>query len=237
MKTTKFIALNDWKSENLKGSVYRIVTETYLLDSISGKIGILESKGIETFDENGYTVTYNNFTTTDSVNMIYNYIYNASGFLTGMTVTKNGKPSSSMKIDVDTLGVYMSATSFDSAAKVDAIYTEIQTNKFGQVLSANGLHPDSTLKMSFTNKYDSIFYMGGESKDSVGKVTYSSTIALNDNKDPAAMDETDFTKNSYTTNTVYTYSKKDSEGNWTEQTITVNGKPSKLIKRTISYFK
>lgn len=237
-ETTKPMALTDWKNENLKGSVKQIETETYLIDSATGQMGTLESKGIETFDENGYTSSYNNFTPKDSTTMLYTYTHNPSGFMTNMTVTKNGKPSSSMKIDVDSLGKYFSATSFDSTGKVDVIYTDIQSNNFGQVLSAKGLHPDSTLKMSFTNNYDSIFYTGGESKDSIGKVTYSSSLTLNDKKDPATMNEIIVSKDSTTTTkNDYSYSDTDSEGNWTEQTISVNGKPSKMLKRTITYFK
>jgi hypothetical protein len=143
-----------------------------------------------------------------------------------------------MKLDVDSLGKYVLATSYDSTGKVDVIYTDIQSNDFGQVLSAKGLHPDSSLKTTFTNRYDSIFYLGGESKDSVGKVTYSSSVTLNDKKDPASMSETKVTKDSSTTtNTVYAYGNTDSEGNWTEQTVTVDGKPSKIVKRTITYYK
>lgn len=236
--TTKLMAITDWMNENLKGSVKQIETETYHIDSATNQIGVLESKEIEIFDENGYITSYTKFTPKDSTTILYTYKHNPSGFMTGMTATKNGKPHSSLKIDVDSLGKYFSATSFDSTGKVDVIYTDIQSNNFGQVLSAKGLHPDSTLKMSFTNNYDSIFYTGGESKDSIGKVTYSSVITLNDKKNPASMNEISVDKDSATTtNTVYSYNNENSEGNWTEQTITVNGKPSKMLKRTITYFK
>ncbi|HEX5151797.1 MAG TPA: hypothetical protein VFW07_10120 [Parafilimonas sp.] len=53
-------------------------------------------------------------------------------------------------------------------------------NEYGQVLPATGHHPDSSLKMTFKNNFDIIYYVGGESKGSVGKVTYSSTIKPDD---------------------------------------------------------
>jgi len=229
-------AVPDVQAENLKGTVQQIEIDTYLVDSATGKMGKLESKSIEAFDDNGYTVSYSNFTVKDSATMLYKYEHDANGFMKGMVGTKNNKPFSSMKIDIDSLGKYTLVTSFDSTGKTDVFYDEITSNEFGQVLGAKGHHPDSTLKMSFVNKYDSIYYTGGESKDSVGKLTYSSTIQLNDKKDPAQMDETSVTKDSTTnTNTTYAYDTWDDKGNWTQQTTSEKGKPKKIIKRLITY--
>ena len=156
--------------------------------------------------------------------------------MTNITNTKNDKPSSTVKFMVDSVGKYTLVTTTDSTGKEDAFYDEIVTNKFGQVLSAKGHHTDSTLKMTFTNNFDSIYYIGGESKDSVGKQTYSATIKLNDKKDPQQMDETTVAKDSTTkTNTTYAYDKWDDKGNWTEQTVTENGKPKKIVIRNITY--
>ena len=229
-------AVTDISAENLKGKVQQVETDTYLVDSATGKMDKLDSKSIETFDENGYTASYSNFTTKDSATMLYKYEHNANGFMLGMVTTKNDKPFSSMKIEVDSLGKYSLATSFDSTGKMDVFYDEITSNEYGQVLSAKGHHPDSTLKMSFINNYDSIYYTGGKSKDSVGKLTYSSSIQLNDKKDPAQMDETSVTRDSTTnTNTTYAYDTWDDKGNWTQQTASEKGKPKKIIKRTITY--
>ncbi len=229
-------AAPDLITENVKGNVQQIVTETYLIDSSTGKMGKLESKSTEVYDENGYATSYNNYTANDSATMLTKYDRDANGFVTGIVTTKNDKPSSSMKITVDSMGKYTSAVSYDSTSKLDVYYDEIGTNEFGEVTGAKGHHADSTMKMSFTNNFDSVYYIGGESKDSVGKVTYSSVLKLDDKKNPVQMDETNVKKDSTTkTTTTYTYDKWDDKGNWTQQTTTENGKPKKIIVRTITY--
>ena len=79
---------------------------------------------------------------------------------------------------------------------MDIYYKNITVNGFNQVTSGTGYHPDSTIKLTFTNEFDSIYYVGGNSKDSVGKITYSNKVKLNDKKDAAELDETTVTKNS-----------------------------------------
>jgi hypothetical protein len=230
------MAVPDIKAENLKGKIQQVETNTYLIDSATGKMGKLESKTIETFSDSGYTASYSNYTANDSSTTVYNYDHDARGHFTGFTATKNDKPLSSMKAEVDSLDKYVSATSFDSTGKIDVFYTDITLNDFGQILSAKGKHPDSTLKLTFENHYDSIYYTGGENKDSVGKTTYSATVKLNDKKDPASMDEESVAKDSTTkTATTYAYDTWDDTGNWTQQTITENGKPKKIVKRMITY--
>lgn len=226
----------DAVSENLKGKVQQVEINTYLADSATGAKGKLESTTIEKYDDNGYTVYFSNFTKKDSATTVNTYDHNANGYMTAFTSTKNGKPLSSMKLTVDSAGKFASAVSFDSTGKEDIFYDSIATNDYGEVTSAHGHHPDSTLKMTFTNNFDSVYYIGGESKDSVGKLTYSSAIKLNDKKDPQQMDETSVAKDSTTkTTTTYAYNTADSNGNWTQQTITENGKPKKIIERTITY--
>jgi hypothetical protein len=223
-------------SDNVKGKVQQIVTETYLIDSVTGKMGKLESKGTEIYDDNGYATSFINYTANDSATTVTKLERDANGYTTGVNSTKNDKPLSSMKIEVDSMGKYTLATSFDSLGKVDVYYDEITTNDFGQVTGAKGHHADSSLKMSFTNDFDSVYYSGGESKDSVGKITYTSKVQLNEKKDPAQIDETNVVKDSTTkTTTVYAYDKWDAQGNWTQQTTTQNGKPKKIIVRTITY--
>jgi hypothetical protein len=230
-------AVSDVQAENLKGKIQQVETNTYLIDSVSGQKGRLESKSIEKYDDNGYTVYYSNYTTKDSSTTVSTYDHTLNGYMTAYAGTKNGKPLSSMKLTVDsTTGKYSLAVSFDSTGKEDVFYDSIITNEYGQVLSAKGHHVDSSLKMTFTNNFDSIYYVGGENKDSVGKTTYSSSITLNDKKDPQQMDETNVAKDSTTkTSTTYAYNTWDNTGNWTQQTTTENGKPKKIIERTITY--
>ena len=199
-------AVSDWLTENLKGKVQQIETEIYLVDSATGKAGKLDSKSTEWFDDSGYTVYYSSYTANDSATSVTTYNHDGNRFLTTLQTTKNSKPLSSMQIVMDSAGNYTLATSFDSVGKTDVFYDSIHANDYGQVLSAKGHHPDSTLKMTFVNKYDSVFYVGGESKDSVGKLTYSSTLTLNDKRDVKHMDEKVVTKDSTTeTATDYLY--------------------------------
>src|SRR5258706_569704 len=92
-------------------------------------------------------------------------------------------------------------------------YTVDSTGKIG----ATQHHPDSSLKMSFTSNFEKQFYIGGESKDSTGKVTYSSKIKLNDKNDQEELTETMVTKDSFKiTVTTYKYDGWDDKGNWTQ---------------------
>jgi hypothetical protein len=226
----------DVLAENLKGNIQQVEINTYLVDSATGQKGKLESKTIEKFNDDGYTVSYSRYMTSDSSTTLTEYDVNANGVPTAITTTKNDKPLSSMKIMVDSMGKYTLATSFDSTGKEDMFYDEIASNEFGQVLSAKGHHADSTLKMTFTNNFDSIYYIGGDSKDSVGKLTFSSIIQLNEKNDPQQMDETTVTKDTTKkTTTTYVYNTSDDKGNWTQQTTSENGKPKKIIIRTITY--
>jgi hypothetical protein len=173
----------------------------------------------------------------DSIKSSNKYTHNATGFMTEMKTTgANDEKKSSMEIMYDSAGKYKVANSYDSLGKRDVYYIGIESNKFGEVTGAKGYHADSTLKTSFTTDYDSIYYVGGTTKDSVGKVTYSSKVKLNDKKDEAEFDETtvttdpktkkDSTKNTVTT---YTYEGWDKQGNWMQQTsFNDKGKPTKL---------
>lgn len=225
----------DISAENLKGKIEQVETETYLIDSATGQMGKLDSKTVEKYNNDGYTISYSNYNAKDSSTTVNAYDIDADGYFKGMKITKNDKPLSSMTAELDS-GKYTSATEFDSAGKVSTIYDEIVMNDYGQVVSATGHHADSSLKMSFKNNFDSVYYIGGESKDSVGKVTFSSTIKLDDKRNPVQTDETTVTKDSTTNkSTTYAYDSWDSSGNWTQQTVTENGKPAKIVKRTITY--
>jgi len=236
-------AVNDLANENLKGDITQVETDSYIIDS-TGKTGPLDEKNIEKFDSSGYTASYISMNGKDSIKSQGKFQHNATGFLTDMQTTgAKDEKKSSMIIEYDSAGKYSLAKSYDSTGKMDVYYKDITSNKFGEFTGAKGYHPDSTLKMSFNNNYDSIYFIGGDAKDSVGKLTYSSTVKLNDKKDVAKLDETiitmdpktkkDSTKN---TSTTYTYDGWDSHGNWTQQTsFNEKGKPTKIVKRVISY--
>lgn len=238
-------AINDLASENLKGDVTQVESDSYIVDS-TGKTGDLDEKNIAKYDSGGFAISYLSMNGKDSIKSDSKYEHNGNGFFTSMqTLGANGEKKSSMTVDYDSAGKYSLAKSYDSTGKMDVYYNDITANEYWQVTGAKGYHPDSTLKMSFTNNFDSVYYIGGVTKDSVGKITYSSTFNLDDKNNLEKMNETivttdpktkkDSTKHTITT---FTYDSWDSHGNWTQQTsFDEKGKPTKIVKRIITYRK
>lgn len=236
-------AANDWSGENLKGSPTQVETDTYKIDS-TGKVGPLDEKNIEKYDSSGYTVSNITMNGKDSVKSQSTFVHGADGFMTSMeTLGAKNEKKSSLTIQYDGPGKYSGAKSYDSTGKMDVYYTDITSNSFGLVTGGKGYHPDSTLKMSFVNEFDSVYYVGGSAKDSIGKTTYNGKQTLNDKKDPVKLEEMTVTTDqktkkdsTKTTITTFTYDGWDSHGNWTQQTsINEKGKPTKIIKRMIVY--
>jgi hypothetical protein len=236
-------AVNDWTGENLRGNPTQVESDTYKIDS-TGKMGPLDEKNIEKYDSSGYSVSSVTMNGKDSVKSQTSYAHGADGYMTSMETTgaKNEKKSS-LTVQYDGPGKYSGAKSYDSTGKMDVYYTDLTSNSFGMVTGGKGYHPDSTLKMSFVNEFDSVYYVGGSAKDSVGKTTYTGKQTLNDKKDVAKSEEMTVTTDpktkkdsTKTTVTTYTYDGWDSHGNWTQQTsINEKGKPTKIIKRIILY--
>ncbi len=236
-------AVNDLASENLKGNITQVETDSYKIDS-TGKMGALDEKNIEKFDSAGYTVSVVTMNGKDSVKSQSSFQHNANGFMTNMqTMGANNEKKSSLIVEYDSSGKYSGAKSYDSTGKMDVYYTDLTSNTFGLVTGGRGYHVDSILKMTFTNDFDSIYYVGGTSKDSLGKVTYSGKLTLNEKRDAAKLDETTVTKDPKTkkdstknTSTSYTYENWDNHGNWTQQTsLNEKGKPTKIVKRIFTY--
>jgi hypothetical protein len=236
-------AVNDWTGENLRGNPSQVETDTYKIDS-TGKLGPLDEKSIEKFDSNGYTISVVTMNGKDSIKSQMSFVHEPDGYMTSMETTgaKNEKKSS-LTIQYDSPGKYSGAKSYDSTGKMDVYYTDLTSNGFGQVTSGKGYHSDSVLKMTFVNEFDSVYYVGGSSKDSLGKTTYTGKQTLNDKKDVAKSEEMTVTTDpktkkdsTKTTITTYTYDGWDSHGNWTQQTsINEKGKPTKVVKRMIVY--
>ena len=237
---------NDLVSDNTKGPVTAIETVAYLLDS-TGKPGAIDEKYIVKYDSAGFVTTVTTTNGKDSVKSIATYTHSANGSLLQQLIT-NGKniKTSSLVIEYDTTGKPTIAKSFDSSGKMDTYYTDLGLSKYGKNTSGKGYHPDSTLKLSWQNDYDSIHYTGGWSKDSTGKENYSSSIKLDSLGNPLKMEETVVSKDSATkqdvtkkTTTTYTYTAPDSHGNWTEQTEQITSddktKVPHLYKRSITY--
>jgi hypothetical protein len=236
-------AVNDWTGENLKGQVTQIESDSYKIDS-TGKVGPLDEKTIEKFDSSGYTTLVVTMNGKDSIKSQMSFVHEANGYMTSMETTgaKNEKKSS-LTVQYDSPGKYTGAKSYDSTGKMDVYYTDLTSNSFGQVTGGKGYHTDSILKLSFVNEFDSVYYVGGSSKDSLGKTTYTGKQTLNDKKDVAKSEEMTVTTDpktkkdsTKTTITTYTYEGWDSHGNWTQQTsINEKGKPTKVVKRIVVY--
>ena len=236
-------AVSDLATENLKGNVAQVETDSYPIDS-TGKTDPLDEKDIDKFDSSGNTVSGVSMNGKDSIKSQTTLQRDANGFVTNYQTTgANNEKKSSLSIEYDSPGKPKIAKSYDSTGKMDSYYSDITSNKFSMVTSAKQYHPDSTLKMSFANDFDSVYFVGDVSKDSVGKITYTSKLVLNDKKDAAKVDETIITtdpktKKESTKNTIttYTYDGWDDHGNWTQQTtFNEKGKPTKIVKRIITY--
>ena len=228
---------SDWSLENLKGKVKQVKSQTFIVDSVTGNTGKLDQKTEEDYNDKGFVTSYIESDGKDSMVTKQEVSHNDDGTFKGQTTTVNGKPKSSLQLEYDKNGKVTMARTYDSMSKQDGYFTDIVLNKFGQPTSAKNYHMDKTPKMSFENDYDGLYYVGGNSKDSVGKTTYSSKIALDDKKNPARKEEmtTDkgVTKNTVTT---FTYDGWDKQGNWTQQTVMNDkGKKIKIIKRIIEY--
>lgn len=236
-------AVSDWTGENLKGNPTQVESDTYNIDS-TGKTGPLDEKNIYKYDSTGYAISNVIMNGKDSVKTQTIFMHGADGYMTSMETTggKNEKKYS-LTIQYSGPGKYKGAKAYDSTGKMDVYYTDLTSNSFGMVTGGKGYHPDSVLKMSFVNEFDSVYYIGGSSKDSLGKTTYSGKQTLNDKKDVVKLEEMTVTMDPKTkkdstksTITTYTYDGWDSHGNWTQQTsINEKGKPTKIIKRIIVY--
>ena len=126
------------------------------------------------------------------------------------------------------------------AVFIDENYKDLSENEYGEVLKGTEYKPDNTMKSSFENNYDKDgHFIGGSGKDSTGKEIFHSTVKLNDKGDAAEETTMTVTKDSTKNETVtYKYDSYDDQGNWTQRT-TYNdkGKPTKIVKRTYTYYK
>jgi hypothetical protein len=229
----------DWLADNLSGKVEQTTATTYKVDS-TGKIGEQDSCCVVStkYDEKGYSSAYSSVNKAGTEKNESTFTHDENGLFTGQTSTKNGKPSSSLKVQSKD-GKFSDAQSFDSTNKMDFYFTDITSNDYGHVTAFKQFKPDSTLKMTVTISYDRQFYKGEVVTDSVGKETYSANETLDDKNNVIESMEKITTKDSTTNKiTKYRYDSYDDKGNWTQRTETdENGKPIKIIKRTITYYK
>jgi hypothetical protein len=234
----------DWLADNLSGKVGQITDSTFKADS-TGTIGELDSCCVAStrYDEKGYSSAYTSINKAGTDKDEGTFTHDEKGLFTGQKSTKNGKVMSSLTVQ-NKDGGYSGAQSFDSTNKMDFYYTDITANDYGRITGFKQYKPDSTLKTSMTFNYNNQFLKDQTAKDSVGKEisSYAQTYDDKNNVVESTYKEikTDSTKKDSTTTTVtkYRYDTFDDKGNWAQRTeMNEKGKPVKIVKRTITYYK
>jgi hypothetical protein len=234
----------DWLADNLSGKVEQTTDSVYKADS-TGKMGDLDSCCVTStkYDEKGYSSDYASVDKAGTNHEEATFTHDDNGLFIGQKFTKNGKQMSSLTVD-NKDGKPSVAKSFDSTNKMDFYFTDITVNDYGRLTSYKQYKPDSTLKSSMTINYNNQFLKDQSVKDSVGKETssYSQTFDDKNNVVESTYKEIkiDSAKKDTTITTVtkYRYDTFDDKGNWTQRTeMDKDGKPVKIVKRTITYYK
>ncbi len=234
----------DWHADNLSGKVEQTTDSTYKTDS-TGKAVELDSCCVVStkYDEKGYSSAYTSANKAGTDKEEGTFTHDDKGLFTGQKFIKNGKQMSSLTVE-NKDGVYSGAQSFDSTNKMDFYYTDITANDYGRITGFKQYKPDSTLKSSMTFNYNNQFLKDQSAKDSVGKETSSYAQTFDDKNHVVESTykeiKTDSTKKDSTITTVtkYSYDTFDDKGNWVQRTeMNEKGKPVKIVKRTITYYK
>ena len=224
--------------DNLNGNVQQTVSTDYKADS-SGKIGEQDSccVVVSKYDEKGYITDYDNNDKANPGKNAETFIHNENGLMREVKVITNGKVHSVISVKTDS-GKYISATEYDSANKLKDYFTNITQNDYGQLTSMKKFNADSSLSAIMSSTFNKQVFTGNETKDSTGKVIYTSTVKLDDKNNPVETTEKNIKDSAKTTITKYKYDSFDDKGNWTQRTETdENGKPTKITKREITYYK
>lgn len=236
----KKVKYSDLANDNLKGAIETIEDTPYQADS-TGKAGAMDSCCVEVtqFDENGNAVKFISKDSKGTVTKESVFTRHENGLWTGATDTKDGKPAGGMKVTVDDKGMYTMAQTTDSAGNPDMYYNNITQNDFGQVTGWKQYDKDSVFRGEGTSTFDKSLFTGFTAKDSVGKVTSSSSVKYNEKGEQVENTNINITKDSTTTKvTKYTYESHDEQGNWTQRTEWDDkGKAIKITKRTYTYRK
>lgn len=229
----------DLIQQNLKGKVQRLEESSSTIDS-AGASKPDSASFINEFDEKGYQTSYVQKDINGKVKETQT-ITHYEGGQTKEVIVKNAEGKQTMKweISIDSSGKYSGAKVYDSTGKLSSIWKELTENEYGEVTKGNEYKEDGSLKSSFTNNYDSGHYTGGMGKDSSGKETFHSSLTLNDKGDASEESRTTVMKDSTKTEKfTYKYDSYDDKGNWTQRTTyNEKGKPVKLTKRTVSYYR
>jgi len=228
---------SDIVQQNLKGKVKEFEEVSYTIDSTgASKQDSLIS--INQFDEKGYQPKYITKDSTGKIHTDQTATHDENGMFTEIVTMTNGKQTFRLTTEFKD-GKYTGGKSYDSTGKQDSYYTDLSTNEYGIVYAGKQHFMDGRIKSTWDNKFDGPIYVGGTSTDSTGKVSYSGSVKVDDKGN--AIEEVSTTREKDSTKTekmTYKYDSFDDTGNWTQRTtFNEKGKPSKIIKRTFTYYK
>ncbi len=230
----------DVLADNLKGKVEQTRETDYKTDS-TGKVGEQDSCCVvgAKYNEQGYILEYTSDNKAGTEKEKEVFTHDQNGVMKDLKNTKNDKPVGTIIIAADKDGKYTGATESDSADKMSFYYTDIKQNDYGQLTSLKKYNKDSSLNSTMTSIFDKQIFKSTEVKDSLGKLSYSSAVKLDDKNNVVEKSTRTVTKDSTTDKvTRYKYNSFDDKGNWTERTeMDESGKPLKITKREITYYK
>ena len=193
---------------------------------------------IQEFDEKGYNPKNVDKDSKGNIKEEAIFVHYDGGQMKEIVNMADGKKRSSISIQLDKDGKYSTAQSYDSTGKMDGYYVDLKENEYGQILSGKMYNMDSTLKYNFSNNFDKSVYVGGRT-DSAGIMIFEGKAKVNDKGDQIEVVNTTVTKDTTKTEkTTFTYETYDDQGNWTQRTTYDDkGKPTKIAKRVITYYK
>jgi len=228
---------SDIVQQNLKGKVKEFEEVSYTIDSTgTSKQDSLIT--INQFDEKGYQPKYITKDSTGKIRTEQTATHDENGMFTEIVTMTNGKQTFRLTTEFKD-GKYTGGKSYDSTGKQDSYYTDLSTNEHGIVYAGKQHFMDGRIKSTWDNKFDGPIYVSGTSTDSTGKVSYTGSIKVDDKGN--AIEEISTTREKDSTKTekmTYKYDRFDDTGNWTQRmTYNEKGKPTKMVKRTFTYYK
>jgi len=239
MQTGEAPKNTDLIQQNIKGKVQRVEETPYKVDS-TGKIGEMDSccVGTTDYDEKGYTSKYSAKDSKGALTEEQNFTRFENGKFKGGITTNKGKKTSSIDIQIDKEGKYSGAQTYDSTGKMDSYFTDLTEDEYGSVTGWKQYKIDSTLKGSWSGVYEKNIWVSSTTTDSTGKVNGTYKSKLDDKGNVIEFTSMEVKKDSTTNKvTTYKYDSFDDQGNWTQRTEYEKGKPVKIVKRNIVYYK
>lgn len=237
-KTGETAKNTDLIQMNFKGKVQNFSDITYPVDS-TGKTGKEDyTVNANELNDKGYITKTFTKDTAGKVLTETTISHYDNGNFKEMTTMKDGKQTYKLTTEIDKDGKYTTAKSYDSTGKQDSYYKDIAMNEYGIVYAGTQYGMNDKIKSTWSGKYDKASYIGGTSTDSAGKTSYTGTVVLNDKGDAGEETSTTLEKDSTKTEKMTYMYEYDDKGNWIQRTTyNEKGKPSKIIKRTINYYK